>query len=35
METLTDREMLEIEGGDWWDFVVSLAADFVISAGCL
>ena len=32
METLTKKEMLEIEGGDWWDFLDGL--EFVALA-CL
>ncbi len=24
METLTKKEMFEIEGGDWWDFFEGL-----------
>jgi bacteriocin-like protein len=24
METLTKKEMFEIEGGDWWDFAEGL-----------
>ena len=35
METLTDREMLEIEGGDWWDVLVTGAELLVSAAACL
>jgi len=34
METLTDHEMFEIEGGDWWDIGGGIFDVLMLAAAC-
>jgi len=31
MEALTNEELYEIEGGDWWDFDAALMYAYIVS----
>jgi bacteriocin-like protein len=35
METLTKKEMFEIEGGDWWGGAEGIAGAFLMCLLCL